>query len=212
MKKQFQKIGVILLTMLILLNTLLSSLGSIIPDASKYNTSVVHADSPVVSDAQTVQNFYLNALSGVKMESLTKDGQMDQFTTNDFRVLSIFLSNFYVPFGTCIDGVDDSSSMFQSQMSVLQQMGMDDDVASAIINACYKYSKGTATQLFVSTEDLKKVSVKSDDGHRFSANYADFTIGGYANSNQIYTTVENLTTNDNYNTLVGAPITQLIYL
>ena len=208
MKKQFQKIGVILLTMLILLNTLLSSLGSIIPDASKYNTSVVHADSPVVSDAQTVQNFYLNALSGVKMESLTKDGQMDQFTTNDFRVLSIFLSNFYVPFGTCIDGVDDSSSMFQSQMSVLQQMGMDDDVASAIINACYKYSKGTATQLFVSTEDLKKVSVKSGDGHRFSANYADFTIGGYANSNQIYTTVENLTTNDNYNTLVGAPITQ----
>lgn len=166
-----------LMSILLLLCTVVSSFC---------NIGVVQADS---NDLRTT---YIQMMSGRNVSNITG---AEDLTTDDLRCIALYLSNFYVPFNTSLDP-GSQEDMSDLMINSLVTIGMKEDVAKSLIDATYQASLSSASQLYVSIDELRSTKASEEGTH--------YGIGSADNDPGIEFT--NTLSNDDYIKLVGESI------
>ena len=97
---------------------------------------------------------YLKWASGASLASLDSD-MIDALTDDDLRMLGVYLSNFYIPFHTCLgqaqtlDGTSSAASCEQSMASQLAAIGFSTDTAQALVEKLWSLAKSTMQPLYI---------------------------------------------------------------
>lgn len=142
----------VVLSTLLIFSFVLSDITSISVSASKSANSRQKAYIDFASSRATVTEEGL--------ESLTKD---------EMRILGVFLSNFYVPWGTQLVETDDDDKSREQMVSVLtDSLKFDKTLASDIVDATFQMSVDSATKLDLTAE------FKLDD------NVMSYTFGDFS--------------------------------
>lgn len=149
----------VVLSILLIFSFVLSDINSISVRASKSANSRQKAYIDFASSRATVTEEGL--------ESLTKD---------EMRILGVFLSNFYVPWGTQLVETDDDDKSREQMVSVLtDSLKFDKTLASDIVDATFQMSVDSATELmlwFDLTDSGKEKSGSASVGFPY-VSYAD---------------------------------------
>ncbi len=123
----------VVLSTLLIFSFVLSDINSISVSAAKSANSRQKAYIDFASSRATVTEEGL--------ESLTKD---------EMRILGVFLSNFYVPWGTQLVETDDDDKSREQMVSVLtDSLKFDKTLASDIVDATFQMSVDSATKLML---------------------------------------------------------------
>lgn len=126
----------VVLSTLLIFSFVLSDINSISVSAAKSANSRQKAYIDFASSRATVTEEGL--------ESLTKD---------EMRILGVFLSNFYVPWGTQLVETDDDDKSREQMVSVLtDSLKFDKTLASDIVDATFQMSVDSATKLDLTAE------------------------------------------------------------
>lgn len=133
--------------MLLLIITVMSSFSGIVlaGDDTSTQKSVSRASS------QELISTYMQLC---ERNSISSIDVINSLTPADLAVIGIWLSNFYAPYGTALDG-DTMKSNLDSLVPMLQRIGFDRDSAKQIIEKEYAFALSTATQLYVHIPDDK---------------------------------------------------------
>lgn len=166
-------------------------LQSVLP--SVYNTA--YADSKELRKA---------FISLKKSQSVTEidKGQID---TQTLRIIALYLSNYYIPFSTVLDGEDvddgsesgkdsddkesktktksDDSSTETKMVAALKQAGFEEDTASILVSAVLEASLTTAKPMVVESDtyEMRKATLtygSKDNGIITGAIYREDTYSG----------------------------------
>lgn len=129
-------------------------LQSVLP--SVYNTA--YADSKELRKA---------FISLKKSQSVTEidKGQID---TQTLRIIALYLSNYYIPFSTVLDGDDTGSkkdkekNTSKKMVSALKQAGFEEDTATILVNAVIQASLTTAKPMVFESTTEQMRSIKKD--------------------------------------------------
>ena len=117
------------------------------------------------ASARDLISSYLNLSSGSKITSVDT---ITSLQPGDLAVLSIYLSNFYVPYSSSLDG-DTRVENIDNLVPILQETGFDRDAAKQLIELVYGYSLSSATKLYVKIDssaiDVNLSPVKSNGNH-----------------------------------------------
>lgn len=116
-------------------------------------------DSGKTTNANVVLQTYLDIMGGTKLDSLSDVSSM---THADLRVIALFLSNFYQPFGTSFDGESLVATKTKMESSLVS-IGLDKDMASQLIDTTYNYSLDTANKIYIKIPDDFEVPTFSTD-------------------------------------------------
>ena len=134
-KFEFKKVISTLLLVVILFTTCLSS----------FSVAEVSADSNDVR--KTMINFFKgNQITDVEQTALSDP--------NTLRFLSLFVSNFYVPFSTTFDDEDANGTKDAIVKALHNQCNFSQDTAETLVELIYQYTLSTAKPLYVNTEGL----------------------------------------------------------
>ena len=145
------------------LKRLVATLLLIITVGSSFSP-VVLADPPSATTTQSsVSRASSQELIATYMKlrdsnKITGIDTINALTPADLAVIGVWLSNFYAPYGTSLDG-DTKKSNVDALVPILQNIGFDRDAARQIVEIEYDYTLNTASQLYVniSSGDLNKV-------------------------------------------------------
>lgn len=103
------------------------------------------------ANANDLQVNYINLMKGGKA-GVT--GNTDAIMTlDDLRNVVMFLSCSYVPFYTSLDG-DSKEICIEKGVSMLKQIGFDENVAKTLVNNVYEASLNSAVPLYVNKQDI----------------------------------------------------------
>ena len=174
-KMKVKRILATLLLVCTVATTFITSLFSV-------NTMNVEADS------NDLRSLYMQLAAGkdfIQLEDINK------ITTDDLRVLALFLSNFYKPWDTQLDESEESDKNKEVMVGVLTSLGYKKDSAEQIIDVVFKATLESAQKIYV------------DDG-LWGYNYQDTYPDG-TGSNVMPGPAVNATTtaNANYQSFVG---------
>lgn len=124
----------------------------------------------VYADSNDRRQGFLDLMHG-KTASTSED--IANLTEADLRVLGLYLSNFYIPFGTVLDG-DGKEKVKEQAVSDLKDLGFDKDTASVLIDIVFEMSLSSAEQLYWSAD---KDVVSNDEGKIKYCFYANAEYG-----------------------------------
>lgn len=100
---------------------------------------------PVYADSKDLTSTYINLMKG---NSLSQVDTIQSMNANDLRVLALFLSNFFIPYGTSLDG-ESESAMTETMIDYLQNLGFNKDAAEQLIENVMKNSLNTSRKLYI---------------------------------------------------------------
>lgn len=139
MRKLFKHKRIIssLLALLIIISTFGST--SLQIKASESSAPTTNASS---------QNLISSYLSMMKSSTISNIETVKAMQNGDLRVISLFLSNFLIPFASSLDG-EKRSENIENMIPILQSIGFDKDAANQVISKSYDFSLSTATELYL---------------------------------------------------------------
>ena len=134
---------------------------------------------------------FLKLKAGTRMSTMEN---LESLSNDDMRMISLFLSNFYLPWATTLDS-EESITNNQEMAEVLQNLGFDRDAAVSLSEMAYESTLSTATKLYVALD-------AAPNGYRLGSN-------GYDSSKSLDPGIDedSFTGNDLYKSLVGNPVT-----
>ena len=138
MKKQkfgLKNIISLLLAVVLLITTCVSS----------FSVSDVRAESNDIR--QTMIGFF----KGNQITDIDKSNLSDP---NTLRFLSLFVSNFYVPFSTTLDDEDSNGTKDAIVKALQNQCHFTQDTAETLVELVYQYTLSTAKPLYVNTANV----------------------------------------------------------
>ena len=94
------------------------------------------------------QNLISSYLSMMKSSTISNIETVKAMQNGDLRVISLFLSNFLVPFASSLDG-EKRSENIENMIPILQSIGFDKDAANQVITKSYDFSLSTATEMYL---------------------------------------------------------------
>lgn len=108
---------------------------------SDFNVMYVHAES----DATKRQKAYIEFASE---RATVEDTDISTLTKDEMRILGVFLSNFYVPWGTQLVETDDDDASREQMVEILTDtLKFDNVLAEDIVDATFQMSINSATEL-----------------------------------------------------------------
>lgn len=119
---------------------------------------VAHADSNnrMQVNIQWAQNKGFTEMNAEDLSSLTYD---------DLLMIGMFLSNFYVPFSTCLGGSMETDEIKETQdnmvSTLVNQCNFDEEVAEFVVPLVWEMSLSTAQPLYIGKFNASKKSVGS---------------------------------------------------
>lgn len=139
MRKLFKHKRIIssLLALMIIVSTFGGA--SIKTQASEPSAPTANASS------QTLISAYLNMMQSSTINNIDTVKAMQN---GDLRVISLFLSNFLIPFASSVDG-EKRSENIENMIPILQSIGFDKDAANQVITKSYDLSLSTASELYM---------------------------------------------------------------
>lgn len=112
--------------------------------------------------ANSRQKAYIDFASS--RATVTEEG-LESLTKDEMRILGVFLSNFYVPWGTQLIETDDDDKSREQMVSVLtDSLKFDKTLASDIVDATFQMSVDSATKLKLYFELTDSGREKADGG------------------------------------------------
>lgn len=78
----------------------------------------------------------------------------DMLTMDELRIIALYLSNFYIPFGTSLDGAESRDTSKENCKTALINLGFDKDLAEEIVEMVMAASLSSASQLYVNSDEL----------------------------------------------------------
>lgn len=164
-----------IITLLLVLCTLISSFVS---------TDITYANS------NNMRSAYLNLMSG---KNSIDSKAVENLEYDDLRVIALFLSNFYIPFGTSLDS-DSEETNKEVMIEILMGLGFDKTASENLIDMTYAASLNSAQPIYAC---VSEAPANSNGDHRWGmgTNYNDPGIG--------VTTVRD---NATYKKYVGEPV------
>lgn len=122
------------------------------------------------ADSNSRRKAMLNLASGAKLTDLDASENID---SDSLRVISLFLSNFYVPFGTVFDAdwsndKEAQNSEYRKNMvkALTQNCGFNSDTAEYLVDYCLSQNLNTCQKMYVKENDLKQIWVQCLDFNR----------------------------------------------
>lgn len=118
---------------------------------STFFTSISSVNNITVSaNSNDLRSLYMQLMSG---RDFTQLDEISSMTADDLRVLGLFLSNFYVPWETSLDGDDEATEVNKTSMcNTLQSLGYSKDVAEQVIDVIFKCTLGSVQKLYVDSD------------------------------------------------------------
>lgn len=108
---------------------------------SDFNVIHAYADS----DATKRQKAYIEFASE---RATVQDTEISTLTKDEMRILGVFLSNFYVPWGTQLVETDDDDASREQMVEILTDtLKFDNVLAEDIVDATFQMSINSATEL-----------------------------------------------------------------
>lgn len=144
------------------LNRVLSSLLAVclfVPLLLVSNVEVVHADS------NDLRKTFIELMSGKRTIQAT---DISKLTNKDLQSMAVYLSNFYVPYNTSLDGSNNDSTI-AGMTDALKKTGFSQDTAETFVDLIFQCSLSSAKQLYICEDDFSKyqlVGVDSDNGEK----------------------------------------------
>lgn len=128
------------------------------------------------------QNLISSYLNMMKSSTISNIETVKAMQNGDLRVVSLFLSNFLIPFASSLDG-EKRSENIENMIPILQSIGFDKDAASQVITKSYDFSLSTATELYlkVPADYVEKTAVL-----RVNESMSTFAITEAATDNANY--------------------------
>lgn len=154
---------------------------------STFISSLVGTSNVVYASSNDMRSAYLNLMSG---KNITDSKAVENLEYDDLRCIALFLSNFYIPFGTSLDS-DSEESNKEVMIEILMGLGFDKDASEQLIDMTYAASLNSAQPIYAR---LDETPVNSNGDHRWGmgSNYNDPGVG--------MTTIRD---NENYKKYVG---------
>lgn len=119
------------------------------------------------SSSQNLISSYLNMM---KSSTISNIETVQAMQNGDLRVISLFLSNFLIPFASSLDG-EKRDENIENMIPILQSIGFDKDAANQVISKSYDLSLSTATELYM------KLPAGMDVDHGLRLNESTETFG-----------------------------------
>ena len=94
------------------------------------------------------QNLISSYLNMMKSSTISNIETVQAMQNGDLRVISLFLSNFLIPFASSLDG-EKRDENIENMIPILQSIGFDKDAANQVISKSYDLSLSTATELYM---------------------------------------------------------------
>jgi len=91
----------------------------------------------------------------MKSEQKISETELEQLDADSLRIIALFLSNYYIPFDTVLDGKKDSDKikeLEENMVTALTGAGFDSKTAKSIVKVVNQKSLGTAKPLVVDVE------------------------------------------------------------
>ena len=140
---------------------------------SSLPTQVAHADSNsrMQVNIQWAQNKGFEDMNADDLSNLTYD---------DLLMIGVFLSNFYVPFSTCLGGSMEDDEVTETQDNMVKvlvnQCNFDEEVAEFVVPLIWDMSLSTAKPLYIgkynkSTKTVRDVVEYSNEHGNFVSPY-----------------------------------------
>lgn len=164
---------------------LISSLLAVVIVMSSFTTPVYASESSSPTVNASSQNLISSYLSMMKSSTISNIDTVKAMQNGDLRVVSLFLSNFLIPFASSLDG-EKRSENIENMIPILQSIGFDKDAANQVVTKSYDLSLNTATELYlrIPADYIQKTEVLkvNDNGSTFaitssatdSANYKQY--------------------------------------
>ena len=98
------------------------------------------------SDATTRQKAYIEFAAN---KATVSEEEITSLTKDEMRILGVFLSNFYIPWGTQLIETDDDDESRKQMVQVLtESLKFDETLAEDIVDAVFKLSIDSASKLY----------------------------------------------------------------
>lgn len=122
---------------------------------------------------------YISLMRG---QSITDVEDIKTFTKDDLRVISLFLSNFYVPYYTTLDGNSDNKTKHTEYMtSMLSSLGLTKDSANQLVSTAFDTSLNSASKLYFKISELEDLDFDDNNG---KVKYDTAIMMGYTAQNE----------------------------
>lgn len=106
----------------------------------------------VYADSNDIRKTMINFYKGNEITDVDKTALANAET---LRFLSLFVSNFYVPFSTTLDDEDTNNTKDAIVKTLVNQCHYTQDTAETLVELVYQYTLSTAKPLYVNVSDLK---------------------------------------------------------
>lgn len=120
------------------------------------NIGVVHA-----GDSTSRRSTSINLAAGTKLTSIDDLSTIDE---KSLRTIALYLSNFYIPFVSVLDGdwdeddsTDSGNKQYETEMlnALTKNCGFDKETAQYLVNYTLAQSLNSCSDLLIRTDDLK---------------------------------------------------------
>lgn len=139
----------------------------------------------VVADSNTLRKTYIDLMSGKRTINAT---DISQLTSKDLQCMAVYLSNFYVPYNTSLDG-ENNDAVVESMRDALKKTGFDQEASEQFVNLIMQSNLSSAKQLYICVDDFiisEGDTAEADDGSTVegavSASSYGFGIGKEQNN------------------------------
>lgn len=123
--------------------------------------SGVYGNRSVKSAGMNSNDLRREYIKMAKKKSLT-DLDIDNMSVGTLRMLALYISNFYVPWSTTLDGEDKNKVNDKIVKALVNTCGFNKETAEVLIKKVSQYSLGTAKQLYFHTDS--EVNVEESFG------------------------------------------------
>ena len=101
---------------------------------------------PVRADSNSLTSIYINLMNKSNLSGIQ---DIQTMSSSDLRVLSLFLSNYYVPYKTSLNEPEAMQANKEFAKTSLEQLGFDKDAADQLIDNVFNYSATTLSDLYI---------------------------------------------------------------
>lgn len=111
----------------------------------------------VVADSNTLRKTYIDLMSGMRTINAA---DISQLTSKDLQCMAVYLSNFYVPYNTSLDG-ENNDAVVEAMRDALKKTGFDQESSEQFVNIIMQSNLSSAKQLYICASDFP-VSIPTD--------------------------------------------------
>ena len=129
-----------------------------VPLFLQINTVEVKADN--ANRSQSIIKAYMGLMNAKKISALEED--LQNLNENDLKVISLFLSNFYTPFGTSLEETT-SGATYTECVSILQSMNFDGDAAKSLVSTVFTCALSYRSPVVYGADDVNDICPWSID-------------------------------------------------